>query len=167
MGIEPTRPLLQLSVHVAADHAGFAHKEMVRVWLEGEGVTVVDHGAMHYDSEDDFPDFIALAAQAVSRASDSACAIIFGGSGQGEAMVANRYPCVRAVVYYGGPDDIVALSREHNNANVLSIGARFVSEDDTKRIIWNWLSATSTRAAKYDRRNQKLEAITQLIKTQL
>jgi ribose 5-phosphate isomerase B len=158
------RPLHELSVHLAADHAGFAHKEVVRQWLLSEGVTVIDHGAKHYDGEDDFPDFIALAAQAVSRSPHTACAIIFGGSGQGEAMVANRYPGVRAAVFYGGPDAIISLSREHNDANILSIGARFISEDDTKRVIWDWLCATPARAPKYDRRNQKLEALTRTIK---
>jgi ribose 5-phosphate isomerase B len=160
----PSRPLQELTVHVAADHAGFAYKESVRQWLLSEGVTVIDHGAKHYDAEDDFPDFISLAAQAVSRTPETACAVIFGGSGQGEAIVANRYPGVRAVVFYGGPDEIIALSREHNDANILSIGARFMSEDDTKRVIWNWLSATPERAPKYDRRNQKLEALTRTLK---
>lgn len=159
------RHLQELTVHVAADHAGFSHKEKVRLWLEGEGVTVVDHGAKHYDAEDDFPDFIAPAAEAVSRAQGSSCALIFGGSGQGEAMVANRFPRVRAVVYYGGPDEIIALSREHNDANVLSIGARFVNEDDTKRVIWDWLHATPARALKYDRRNQKIEVLTRTLKS--
>lgn len=159
------RPLKELTVHVAADHAGFSHKEAVRVWLESEGVVVVDHGAKHYDAEDDFPDFIAPAASAVSRSPQSSCALIFGGSGQGEAIVANRYPGVRAIVFYGGTDEIITLSREHNDANVLSIGARFISEDETKRVIWNWLSAVPVRAPKYDRRNQKLEALTRTLRT--
>lgn len=157
-----TAPLTVLAstIHVASDHAGFAHKEAVIEWLTKEGCVVVDHGARTYDAEDDFPDFIALAAAAVSRTPHSARAIIFGGSGQGEAMVANRFPNVRATVFYGGEPSIIALSREHNDANVLSVGARFVSVDDTKRVIWEWLTYTTMRNEKYTRRNQKIETIT-------
>lgn len=156
--------MLTPTIHLAADHAGLPHKQAVQAWLSGQGYTVVDHGAQQYDPEDDFPDFIAPAAAAVSREPDSTRGIIFGGSGQGEAMVANRFPNVRATVYYGGPDAIIALSREHNDANVLSIGTRFVSLDDTKRVIWDWLQAPAERGAKYNRRNQKVELITRRLR---
>lgn len=148
------------TIHLAADHAGLAHKDAVREWLVGEGLTVVDHGAKHFDAEDDFPDFVAPAAQAVHRAPARARGIIFGGSGQGEAMVANRFSHVRATVYYGGDEAIIRLSREHNDANVLSIGARFVSIDDTKRLIWEWLTMEVPEVEKYTRRNCKLAVIT-------
>lgn len=150
--------LAQLTVHLATDHAGFAQKEAVRQWLLAEGVRVVDHGASHFDPEDDFPDFIARAAEAVSGAPQTARAILFGGSGQGEAMAANRFPYVRATVFYGGDESIIRLSREHNDANVLSIGARFVGIDDAKRIIWDWLTTPVVPQEKYTRRNQKIEA---------
>ena len=122
-------------IHLATDHAGFEHKTAVAQWLQSEGFEVVDHGAHGYEPEDDFPDFIAAAAAAVSRNPEESKGIIFGGSGQGEAMVANRFPNVRATVYYGGDTSIPALSRQHNDANVLSIGARFVTLDQTKEII--------------------------------
>ncbi len=154
----------ELTVHLAADHAGFAHKEAVRQWLLAEGFSVVDHGAAYHDPEDDFPDFIALAAVAVSARPMNSKGLIFGGSGQGEAMVANRFSGVRATVFYGGPDEIVRLSREHNDANVLSIGARFVNVDEAKRVIWDWLHSPAERAPKYDRRNQKIETITRFVK---
>jgi ribose 5-phosphate isomerase B len=147
-------------IHLAADHAGFAHKTAVREWLTREGFTIVDHGACTYNPDDDFPDFIALAAAAVRRAPEQTRGIIFGGSGQGEAMIANRFPAVRATVYYGGPDEIITLSREHNDANVLSIGARFVGIDESKRVIWQWLHAPTGQDQKYHRRNQKIESIT-------
>jgi ribose 5-phosphate isomerase B len=146
-------------IHVAADHAGFAHKEAICTWLRAEGFNVIDHGAKHFDASDDFPDLIAPAASAVSEKPESARALIFGGSGQGEAMVANRFPNVRATVYYGGSDEIIRLSREHNDANVLSVGARFVSIDEAKRVIWMWLHAPAERAEKYDRRNHKIERL--------
>lgn len=144
-------------IHLATDHAGFQRKEAVKQWLQSEGYTVYDHGAVAYDHDDDFPDFISLAAAAVSKAPTKARGIIFGGSGQGEAMLANRYPKVRAAVYYGGPDEIVTLSREHNDANILSIGARFVEDNEAFRVIWTWLHTEPLTDEKYERRNRKLE----------
>jgi ribose 5-phosphate isomerase B len=148
-----------LTIHVAADHAGFAHKEAVKAWLTGEGFKVKDHGAFSFDAEDDFPRFIAKAARAVAAARREARAVVFGGSGQGEAMCANRLRGVRAAVYYGGDDAIVALSREHNDANVLSVGARFVDINETKRVIWLWLHTKPRAEAKYARRNRALDRI--------
>ena len=152
--------LSSFAIHLATDHAGFALKNAVKAWLEGEGYSVVDHGAHHLDELDDFPDFIREAAHAVSIAPAAARAIIFGGSGQGEAMVANRYPHVRATVYYGGDKKIVTLSREHNDANVLSLGARFVDEASAIPVIEEWLNTSFLGDEKYERRNQKIERIT-------
>ncbi len=149
-------------INLATDHAGFEHKEAVKDWLISENFSVIDHGALTFNDKDDFPDFIALAAGAVSRRPGDR-AIIFGGSGQGEAMVANRYPRVRAAVFYGGNDGIPSLSRQHNNANVLSIGARFVSIDETKKVIWDWLHTDFLTEEKYKRRNDKIEKITRHI----
>ena len=147
-------------IHLASDHAGFEYKEFVREWLMEEGFSVVDHGAKVYDAGDDFPDFISLAAAAVSASPETTRGIIFGGSGQGEAMLANRYKQVRATVYYGGQLDIIALSRAHNDANVLSIGSRFVPFDEVKEGITLWLSNPVLTDEKYKRRNQKIEKIT-------
>ena len=148
-----------VTIHLAADHAGFSHKVAVGEWLRGEGYAVIDHGPLAYDVQDDFPDFIAPAAAAVAAAPATTKAVIFGGSGQGEAMVANRYSAVRATVYYGGSDEIVALSRQHNDANVISIGARFVSLDEAKRVIWLWLHTPALTDPKYVRRNRKLQTL--------
>lgn len=147
-------------IHLATDHAGLAHKNAIRDWLIKEGFDVVDHGAKEEDPLDDYPDFIAKAAAAVSAAAASHVAIIFGGSGQGEAMMANRFSNVRASVYYGGTDEIIRLSRQHNDANVLSIGARFVLVDDAKRVIWDWLHTAALEDEKYTRRNHKIETYT-------
>jgi len=155
----------QKIIHVASDHAGFVHKEAVVSWLLALGHEVVDHGAKVMDAQDDYPDFIALAAGAVSASPEASCGIIFGGSGQGEAMLANRFAGVRATVYYGGVLDIITLSREHNDANVLSIGARFVTIDEAKDVITTWLGVGVLADGKYQRRNQKIEHLTRKIRT--
>ncbi len=74
-------------------------------------------------------------------------------------MMANRYDYVRAAVYYGGPKEIVELSRVHNNANILSIGARFVGVNETKEVVWSWLHATESVNEKYHRRNRELDSL--------
>ena len=146
-----------MKIFLATDHAGFELKNQVRDWLSAEGHEVEDCGAHEYDAQDDFPDFIKLAANAVAEDSVNRRAIIFGGSGQGEAMCANRYNGVRAVVYYGGATEIPALSREHNNSNVLSIGARFVDLPAAQTAINDWLITAALEDEKYHRRNQKLD----------
>jgi len=97
----------------------------------------------------------------VSLDPDNDLAIIFGGSGQGEAMVANTYKGVRATVYYGNETEIIKLSKEHNNANVLSIGARFVSKDILEEIIRLWLMSEFTQDERHERRIKKIDAIDQ------
>ncbi len=147
-------------IYLATDHAGFEHKNAIKAWLIGEGYEIHDCGASTHDVEDDFPDFISKAAEAVSHATGEEKAIIFGGSGQGEAINANRFIGVRAAVYYGGPEEIITLSREHNDANVLSVGARFVSVDEAKAVIWKWLHTAPLHDEKYNRRNHKIDLLT-------
>ncbi len=150
------------TIYVACDHAGFEHKTAVVEWLTGENYRVIDVGAMQYDEQDDFPEYVMQAAIAVAAAPTARVGILFGGSGQGEAMAANRFTGVRAAVYYGGDTSIIKLSREHNDANVLSIGARFVSIDEAKQVIWQWLHLDSSPDEKYTRRNRKLDTILRL-----
>src|SRR3989338_7690838 len=111
-----------MKIYLASDHRGFELKEKTKEWLKERGYEYEDMGNFVYDKDDDYPDFISKAAEKVSQDSDNSRAIIMGGSGQGEAMVANRHKGVRAAVYYGGSEEIVKLSREHNDANVLSLG---------------------------------------------
>lgn len=144
-----------MTIHLGSDHAGFAHKQAVKEYFLSLGQVVVDHGAMELNEGDDYPDFIVPAATAVSNDNDSV-GIIFGGSGQGEAMAANRIEGVRAAVYYGGPIDIVTLSRAHNNANMLSIGARFISIEDTIEAIKVWSEIPFSNDERDIRRIDKL-----------
>lgn len=143
-----------MTIHLAADHAGFEHKEMLKAYLLEKGHDVIDHGATLYDANDDYPEFITPCAEAVG-ADTASLGIVFGGSGQGEAMCANRIKGVRATVYYGGTQEILTLSKEHNNANMLSIGARFVSAQETLEIVEIWLSSSFTQDERHIRRLSK------------
>lgn len=153
-----------MKVYLATDHAGFEVKEELREYLVSRDVEVIDCGAYEYDPSDDYPDFIAEAARAVSNDPENSRAIIFGGSGQGEAIVANKFPSVRAVVFYGGEGDIVTLSREHNDANVLSFGARFTTPEEVKRLVDVWLAEPFTEEERHVRRINRIKEIETEIK---
>lgn len=156
-------------IFLGTDHAGFELKEKVSAYLKKVGFEVTDFGAKKLDPHDDYPDYISLVAEAVSCNPDMNRGIVFGGSGQGEAIVANRYPNVRATVYYGGgflseKIEIVELGREHNNSNVLSIGARFVSVSLAKKAIYFWLNTAFSGEEKHIRRIKKIEKISREVK---
>ena len=142
-------------IHIATDHAGLELKEKVKSYLSKLDYEVIDHGAYEYDALDDYPDFIFPCAKAVSNDLNSK-GIILGGSGQGEAMEANRVKGIRAAVFYNGPDEIIKLSRQHNDANVLSLGARFMSDQEMYKIIELWLS-TEFESGRHKRRIEKLD----------
>mgnify|MGYP001582814682 CR=1 FL=1 len=123
-----------MKIHIASDHAGFELKEKLIPYLKELGHEVNDFGPSSYDKNDDYPDFIRPLALAVAENTDDR-GIILGKSGQGEAMCANRVKGVRAAVFYGGNKELLKLSREHNDANVLAVGAGFVTEEEAKEII--------------------------------
>ena len=122
-------------IYLAADHAGFELKGQIEKFLRELGYEVIDMGAYEYDQADDYPDFVLSAAERVAKNPRENRAIILGGSGQGEAIAANKVKGVKAMLYYGGNLDIVKLSRQHNNTNVLSLGARFLSFYQVKKTV--------------------------------
>lgn len=151
-------------IHIAADHAGFEYKEELKKFLEKKDYEVVDHGAFEYNETDDYPDFVLPAALSVSEDPHS-MGIILGGSGQGEAIVANRIPGIRAVVFNGQyapadgrevPEEITT-SRQHNDANILSLGARFLSLDEAKESVELWLETAFSGDERHIRRINKIE----------
>ena len=146
-----------MKIHIATDHAGFELKSKILDYLISKGHEVTDHGAKSFDPDDDYPDYIFPCAKAVSKDKNS-FGIILGGSGQGEAIAANRIRGVRAIVYYGFEETIPILSREHNNANIISIGARFVSENEIYDVIEKWLNI-SFSGGRHQRRIKKLDNI--------
>lgn len=147
-------------IYLASDHAGFKLKEEIKRYFAELGMEVEDMGALNLDSEDDYPDFIIPAAQNVAlrqaQGKSDTFGIVFGGSGQGEAIAANKIKGVRAVVYYGGSLDIVKLSRQHNDANVLSLGARFLTVEQAKEAVKLWLE-TEFEGGRHDRRVNKIK----------
>ena len=144
-----------MKIHIATDHAGLDVKNIIRDYLISKGHEVTDNGAHEYDALDDYPDYIFPCAKAVASDLESR-GIILGGSGQGEAMAANRVKGVRAAVFYNGPVEIVKLSREHNNANILSLGARFMTEDEIYDVIEMWLDEPFG-GGRHQRRIDKLD----------
>lgn len=157
---------------LASDHAGFELKEAIQADLLKAGYTVEDIGALYYQADDDYPDFIRPLAERIAQEPES-IGIIFGGSGQGEAIVANRVPGVRAAVFYGPKNpttavdvtgqlsqsdfEIVRLAKMHNNANVLSIGARFVTLNDAKEAINIFIATLYIPEERHDRRITKID----------
>lgn len=145
-------------IFLGADHAGFELKEEIKKFLLKSGYEVEDKGAFSYDIGDDYPDLILPVAKKVVRNSNSK-GIVFGASGQGEAMVANKIKGIRAAVYYGGNLDIVKLSRTHNNANILSLGARFLSKEGAIEAVKLWLNTDFSNEARHARRVKKANSI--------
>jgi ribose 5-phosphate isomerase B len=143
-----------MKIHLATDHAGFEHKEALKAHLFEHSYEIIDHGNTKLDENDDYPDFVTPFAQAVAHDVESR-GIVFGGSGEGEAMCSNRIVGARAVVYYGGSKDILTFSRQHNNANILSIGARFMTTDEVIDAVDFWLGVEFSHEERHIRRLEK------------
>lgn len=162
-----------MKLALSTDHAGFERLQSLKRYLESLGHECVYFGPEAFNPEDDYPDFIFPAAQAVASG-DCAAGIIFGGSGEGEAIAANRVPGVRCTVYYGpakavealeaegtpSDDDfeILRLSREHNDANILSLAGRFLTNEAVEQAVSLWLSTPFSQKERHQRRIAKLDA---------
>lgn len=153
-----------MKIFLAADHAGFYLKEKIKEWISEWGYEYEDMGAFMYDENDDYPDFMHKVGARVSEDVENNRGIIIGGSGQGEAMVANRYKGVRAGVYAARQLDLelVKIMREHNNSNVLSLGARFVPEEDAKKVVKVWLETPFLGEERHKRRIAKIDGLNKL-----
>jgi len=149
-----------MQIYIAADHAGFYLKKELIKYLGIKGYEVEDLGAYEMDEADDYPDFIIPCALRVAKSHTQGkldeVGIVIGGSGQGEAIAANKVKGIRAALYYGGNVEIVRLSREHNDTNVLSLGARFLIGDDAKKAVSVWLGTKFDNASRHQRRHDKI-----------
>jgi ribose 5-phosphate isomerase B len=141
------------NIFIGADHAGFEAKKELKTYLKAAGFSVEDLGDLVLDQNDDYPDFIVPVAKAVTENKDSK-GIVIGGSGQGEAMAANKVKGIRAAVIY---DEYSAkMSREHNNANVAAFGSRTTDIEKIKELTMTWLNTPFSREERHERRIEKL-----------
>lgn len=163
-----------MKVYLATDHTGFDIKEKAKAFLVGKGYEIEDCGALTFDSNDDYPPYIAEAAKKTVQ-TPGAAGIVFGGSGQGEEMTANKIKGARCAIFYSpavpaqaidvtgarsnDPLEIIRLSRRHNDANVLSIGVRFLKEEDILSAITIFLETKFSGEARHIRR---IDQITQI-----
>ncbi|PCI19864.1 ribose-5-phosphate isomerase [Candidatus Wolfebacteria bacterium] len=160
-------------IFIGSDHAGFELKEKLIDYIDDLGHEVIDKGAYELNQQDDYPDFIKEVAVAVSDDPHEYKGIILGGSGQGEAMAANRVPGIRAAVYYGPRTatesvdisgrksedelEIIRLSREHNDANILSLASRFLTVEEAQNAVKLFLATKFSGEERHIRRIKKLD----------
>jgi len=142
-----------MNIHLGCDHAGFELKNTLKAHLKQNGHQVIDHGALAYDALDDYPAFCIAAAQAVAADPDS-LGIVIGGSGNGEQIAANKVIGVRAALAWS--KQTAQLAREHNNANVIGIGARMHSEDEAIAIVETFINTKFSQDARHIRRIDQL-----------
>ncbi len=149
-----------MKLYIGTDHAGFELKEELKIFLEDLGCEVEDKGAFEFNEADDYPDFIfpvvKAVAEDIARDLDSR-GIVIGGSGQGEAIVANKVKGIRAAVVY---DEYSAeMSRKHNDANIISLGTRTLSIGEAKDLVKLWLETPFSDDERHKRRIEKIKTI--------
>ena len=156
-----------MKLYLASDHAGYELKEALTPFLLERGFELEDVGPMVFDPEDDYPDYLLPLAAKVADDKES-LGIGIGASGQGEAMAANRIKGVRAAVYYGPAAhsqtdsagqalNMLASTRSHNNANILCLGARFMSEEEAKGAVLLWIQTAFSGEDRHIRRIKKMD----------
>lgn len=160
-----------MKIAITTDHAGFKSLQLLDVYLRSLGHEIINFGPKSLNMDDDYPDFMFPAAKAVASGQCER-GIIMGLSGQGEAMAANRIKGVRCALFYGpmvaknevgvdetshDPYEIIRLSRQHNDANVLSLSGRFLSLDEMQTAIKIWLETPFSGIERHARRIKKLD----------
>lgn len=161
-----------MKIALSTDHAGFEQLKLLKDFLTDKGYECIDYGPKEHDPSDDYPDFIYPAARAVANG-ECEVGFIFGSSGQGEAMVANRVMGVRCGVFYstatapgvvdadGGTaeDDfeILRLNRQHNHANMLSLAGRFLDQETINKAVTIWLDTPFSDQERHARRVKKID----------
>ena len=146
-----------MRVHLGSDHAGLELKEHLLNWLADQGHEAVDHGPFVYDAADDYPVFCLRAAEGVAADQQDgvqALGVVIGGSGNGEQMAANKVKGVRAALVWS--EETAVLAREHNDANVISVGGRMHTVDDMTRFIEVFLTTEFTGEERHVRRIRML-----------
>ena len=144
-----------MRVYLGSDHAGFELKQRLVEWLTANGHEPVDCGPAAYDGEDDYPPYVMLAASR-TVADPGSLGVVIGGSGNGEAIAANKVPGVRAALAWS--EETASLGREHNDANVISLGARMNTADEATRFLEIFLNTPFSGAERHVRRIGMLTA---------
>jgi len=139
-----------MKIFIGTDHAGYVLKEKLVAYLKAEGHEVIDKGAFGYNETDDYPDFVIPVAQEISKDPENTRGIILGATGEGEAIAANKFHGVRA---------IIVRSREHNNSNIMSLGARFLTEEQMVSAVDLWLKTPYSFGERHVRRLGKIDQI--------
>ena len=142
-----------MKIAIGSDHAGFQYKEKIREFLQGLGHSVTDFGTRS-EAAADYPQFIRPVAEAVARGEFDR-GIVLGGSGNGEAIVANRVPGIRCALCWNA--ESARLARQHNNANALSLGQRMMSLETALQIVQIWLD-TPFEGGRHQRRIELIDA---------
>lgn len=145
-----------MRVYLGTDHAGFELKEKIKSYLKESGYEVEDCGAFEFDKNDDYPDFISKAAEKVSKYPTSR-GIVFGKSGAGECIVANKIKRIRAILGFNMKN--VKLAREHNDANILSLGSVFINTELAKELVIIFLQTPFGNEERHTRRINKIKGI--------
>lgn len=142
-------------IYIGADHRGYQLKEKIRNYLVRLGYEIKDVGAHHYAQRDDYPDFGKEVAKKVSRNPEKNKGILICGSGIGMDVLANKFKNVSSALVFH--EKVAKTSREHNNANVLSLASDFLSEEKAKKIVKIWLEAKFSGVERHKRRLAKIK----------
>jgi ribose 5-phosphate isomerase B len=155
---------MKKEILIGSDHAGIELKTDLVLFLQSEGYTVTDMGAHTLVPDDDYPTILTPLAMKIATEPEKYIGIVLGGSGTGEAIVCNRFPGVRAALFYGTTKDdeafdIVRLARTHNDANVLSLGARFITRSIAEKAVKIFLDTEFSNQERHSRRIKLIDSI--------
>lgn len=143
-----------MKIYIGADHGGYELKEELKKYLREMGYEIEDMGAQELNPEDDYPDYVFPTAESVVRNSGS-MGIVIGRSGNGEAIAANKVKGIRAALCWS--EEIAKKAREHNDANILSLGADYIDLETAKRIVKTFLETSFSGEEKHKRRIEKIK----------
>ncbi|MBW8171753.1 ribose-5-phosphate isomerase [Ornithinimicrobium sp. Arc0846-15] len=144
-----------MRVHIGGDHAAFELQRDLVAWMAEQGHEVIDHGPAEYDAVDDYPVFVLRAAEGVAGDPGS-LGVVLGGSGNGEQIAANKVVGIRAALAYNA--ELAELSRLHNNAQIVSIGARMNTSEEAHEIVSTFLGTEFTGEERHQRRIDMMDA---------
>ncbi len=145
-----------MKIYIGSDHAGFELKRHLISYLSTLSHESYDCGPYEYVHDDDYPDYVSKVAKEVAD-DPEAVGVVIGRNGQGEAIVANRFPNIRCMVFYGGSKHMITLAREHDDANVISFAADFMTTDEAKKALELFLHTKFTQDPRHMRRIDKID----------